>query len=208
MGLVRINDKIEQCLTISRRVDKSERTGVAVHRITTEHLHDPRWPPDAEGIARFFREHADVRNVIGRMPYNVIVLPDGSIEQALPLLESGPHARAWNRKMIAVAVSGDFSGNPVPGISPGPPTVAAYQSLTALCGILIWWLNATPDENLKGHDELPEGSSDPDKECPGEYLSMDDLRADVEEWIDSNLDVSADAVQRDRFLSGIPIIIT
>jgi hypothetical protein len=42
-----------------------------------------------------------------------------------------------------------------------------------------WLVQNLTVHRVAGHDELPEGSNDPDKRCPGAYLSRRDLRRDV-----------------------------
>ena len=76
---------------------------------------------------------------------------------------------------IGVALIGDFRQR--------PPTEAQRLAAVRLCADLAQELMLKP-EAIVGHDELKEGSSDPDKECPGRYLPLPELRDEVRRIID------------------------
>ena len=89
----------------------SDIIGVVVHRIgPVSGVHKgKRWPlSEAETIARFFQNFP----AIGKMPYTFVVLPNGDVEQALPLSYRAPGAINLNPNFIQVAVVGDFRKKP------------------------------------------------------------------------------------------------
>ncbi len=103
----------------------------------------------------------------GEIPYHFIVRTDGTIDQCLTLGDHAPHARRWNASGLAVALIGDFRSI--------APTPEQWDALTRFCG--LWVLYGL---KLYGHDELPGGSKDPSKACPGVMLNMDTLRIEAE----------------------------
>jgi len=106
----------------------------------------------------------------GRPPYHVHVFGDGRVEQVLPLTIRGSHARGFNWRSIGVAVIGNTDEREIGGVQ-------LYS--------LIWVLRVLRPLNkgltISGHTELPGATSDPNKRCPGKYLSMEWVRASVAE---------------------------
>jgi len=90
-----------------------------------------------------------------KMPYHYVVESDGSVIQTLPLDVIGPHAWKWNDRSIGVACVGDFRIH--------EPPKAQWYAAARLCRSLEMLYRA----DIWGHDELPEGSTDPQKVCPG-----------------------------------------
>jgi N-acetyl-anhydromuramyl-L-alanine amidase AmpD len=77
--------------------------------------------------------------------------------------------------MIAVAALGDFRSR--------APHMPQWAGLTLLCCHLAAKYRISP-LSVVGHDEIPGGSSDPDKQCPGRYLNMDFLRKSIDsDWL-------------------------
>ena len=111
----------------------------------------------------------------GETPYTVLILTDGSIEQALKFQDRGAHARRWNSVGVGVAVVGDFQR--------GAPTAEQWVSCVELGAALHAWGCAE-----KGHTELPGASRDPTKECPGRHFDMDALRYEILQHPFSRLD--------------------
>ena len=103
----------------------------------------------------------------GEMPYHFIIRKDGTIDQCLTLGDHAPHARRWNASGLAVALIGDFRKH--------APTPEQWDALKRFCG--LWVLYGL---KLYGHTELPGGSKDPSKSCPGNMLDMDELRREAE----------------------------
>jgi hypothetical protein len=91
----------------------------------------------------------------GKMPYHFVVEPDGKAVQCLPVGVMAPHAWKWNDRTVAVACSGDFRRH--------EPPQAQWYAAARLCRSLEMMYRA----DTWGHDELPDGSKDPEKQCPG-----------------------------------------
>ena len=122
---------------------------------------------DAVEIAKNFCEIPEAAKVTGKqMPYHLVVLKDGTIEQALELGDFGPHALAYNAKSIAVAWIGDFRKY--------EPTPEQWASGILLNGLFHGWGLV-----LSGHTELKMGTADPSKQCPGKFFNLHKLRIDA-----------------------------
>jgi len=93
-----------------------------------------------------------------KFPYHFGIDADGSVTQVLPLDRCGVHARKWNRETIAIACFGDFRHE--------QPPYEQWTAAAKLCRVLEHIKLGT---DVWGHDELKGGSSDPTKQCPGEY---------------------------------------
>lgn len=160
-----ITDRIDACRDgRERSVPLSERRYVVVHR--------SGMGANAKTISEGFQAPGEAGDATGRqMPYHIVIGRYGSVEQALRLTDHAPHALSWSRPGIAVAVAGD------PRVE--PPTRLQYEALVEVCVVLSGWLGGA--EVVRGHDELRDGSRDPARECPGRFLDMRKLRADVKE---------------------------
>ena len=102
----------------------------------------------------------------GQMPYHFVIRECGTVDQCLTLGDHAPHARRWNASGLAVAVIGDFRSI--------APTPEQWDALKSFCG--LWTLYGL---KVYGHDELPGGSKDPSKACPGKMLNMNSLRIEA-----------------------------
>ena len=96
---------------------------------------------------------------------------DGVIWQCLAVDDLGFHARQWSTPAIGVALIGDARKK--------APSHKQRNALVDLLALLSMGFGIDPFKVIKGHDELPRGSSDPNKRCPGSLLPMNPLRADV-----------------------------
>lgn len=154
-------DVIKQCDDGKPHVrDLAAIVTLAIHRIGLGN--------DPIEVCRRFREDPEVAKYTGaENPYTFYVGPAGEIWQALPISDIGRHARRWNVQAIGIGVMGDFRKQAAP--------VAQVAALDRLCFELITALDI-PADQVKGHDELPGGSSDASKQCPGKHLSMTQLR--------------------------------
>ena len=134
---------------------------IAVHRIGKS------LGEDAVTICRRFIDDPKVAKYTGgEVPYTFIISDEGTIWQCLPVSEIGAHARRWNAQALGVACIGDFRKHEMPPVQ--------HKKLIKLCAALQFGF---PNELVvKGHDELPGGSSDPDKRCPGDKLDMNEVR--------------------------------
>lgn len=165
--MLKITDQTKECddgILKIRDLDTVNR--VVIHRIAESlGLY-------AAAIAKSFKDTSTPTSAGsytgGEMPYTFVIGKDGHVEQALEIGEIGPHARMWNRVGIGVACIGDFRK--------APPTPEQYAALVDLCTLLGWWLGGI---NLVGHTDLKDASSDPKKECPGRFLSVQKLAVDV-----------------------------
>jgi hypothetical protein len=137
--------------------DLKDIKGIAIHRINVG--------SNARDIRDFFVEGEGGRYTGNQMPYTFVVSPFGVIEQALDLREVGPHARRWSVPMISIACIGDFRHH--------PPDTDQFYATKELCIDLCLYINKA---EIKGHDELPGGSSDPNKQCPGKMFGLSMLR--------------------------------
>lgn len=98
-----------------------------------------------------------------KLPYHIIVEP-GQAVQALPLSVKGYHAAVWNPRSIGIAFIGDFRTEKLP-ITQFREGVRATAAVLSALGLGV--------QALAKHDELPGGSSDPDKKCPGDLFPWD-----------------------------------
>lgn len=159
---------------------RSDINTVVVHRIEVSQ-EDPSYADTAGDVARFFAEHEIGKKATGgAMPYPILIAPDGSIVQTVPLERITPHARSHNKTGIGVGCLGDFRAR--------EPSPAQLRSLVLVCASLCRSFEVNFD-SVSGHDELTEASSDPDKECPGRAISMDELRRSVAEAMDNGAEL-------------------
>ena len=152
--------------------ERAQIRGIVVHRIQVSQ-EDPSYGDGPSEIMRFFREHPIGREATGgAMPYAIIIEPNGHVTQCVPLDRVAPHARAHNPTTVGVACVGDFRSV--------PPTEAQHRTLIEVCVALTGELGLSADD-IKGHDELAGASRDASKECPGRFLPLDAVRADVKQ---------------------------
>lgn len=110
----------------------------------------------ADIVAAFTGGVPEAAKATGRkMPYHYVVEADGTAVQCLPLDRAAPHAKTWNDCTLAIACVGDFRVH--------EPPQQQWYAAARLCRTLEMSFKA----DLWGHDELPWGSSDPEKKCPG-----------------------------------------
>ena len=133
-------------------------------------------------IARRLVDDPKITATGHELAYTFLVDPVGTWWQCLPLSDTGRHARRWNQQAVGVGVIGDFRKS--------KPPDAQLHSLVDGVVDLCMALKIDPQGQVKGseftpclagHDELPGGSKDPDKKCPGRYLPMEILRSDVDD---------------------------
>ena len=142
---------------------------IAVHRIGKS------LGEDAITICRRFTDDPEVAKYTGgEVPYGWIIGAGGIIWQCLPISEVGAHARRWNKQAVGVACIGDFRKHDMPGVQ--------YDSLIKLLAALQFGFPR--DLAIKGHDELPGASADPNKKCPGDKLSMSNVRQSVAAYLE------------------------
>jgi len=151
-------DATELCLDDDHPHRRGHPIGVGVHRFGIEGVHD------AAGAARFCRGEPSLGR---KMAYGRVIQPDGQVELALPDDRFGWNCLRHSRGLLAVALLGDFRRH--------PPTMAQWLALEDTCIDLMdrYWL---PVWSVRGHDEIPGGSNDPNRRCPGRHLPMDGLR--------------------------------
>jgi len=111
----------------------------------------------------------------GRVPYHILVRPDGATEQALPLTVQGAHARAYNGRSIAVALVGDCDK--------APPCEAQYLACVELAARI---LPINGGLRSVGHTDLPGASWDATKRCPGSHLDPAQIASDAARLLPSD----------------------
>lgn len=148
--------------------DISKLQKIIVHRIEEELGHD------APSLAKAFKDttkFAAGSYTGGEMPYTFVLCTNGVWEQALALGDIGPHAMRYNAEGVGLAIIGDFRHQ--------IPTAVQWVALVEFCVMLVGWRGQPVERCLFGHDELPGASSDPNKECPGKHIDMNELRNEV-----------------------------
>jgi hypothetical protein len=107
-----------------------------------------------DAIAIAFRFGNPASPTAGALPYHLLILKDGSVEQMLPLYTRGAHAIKANPFTIGLAVA-NAEGDPL--------TDAQKVALPFVFAALI------PLNQLSciAHDQVPGGSTDAKKICPG-----------------------------------------
>lgn len=118
---------------------------------------------------------------IGSLAYPLAVLADGTVEQGRPLSHCTPHSKRRNASGLAVVIVGNADLV--------PPTKEQWESAVELVAMLCRELardvsyTMSCDESghlcVEGHDEVPGGSSDPGKRCPGRFWPMREFRTQV-----------------------------
>jgi len=108
----------------------------------------------------------------GRFPYHYLIGKDGLVEQCLPTSFIGYAAKGLNECGIHIALIGDFRKH--------APTAEQVEALQELCRRLQ--LGFGRKLKVRGHTEEPGASVDPNKECPGRYLDVAELRQRLAEW--------------------------
>jgi len=167
MGL--IENKVKECFDgkIKERLTDDVKR-IIIHRIDIGET--------AEEVCKKFQEVEEVSKYTGKQnPYTFFIRRDGTIEQACPLIEITAHARRFNKQGIGVGVIGDFRKH--------KPTNQQIEALIYLCAILVTWKRKLI---VSGHDELFGATNDPNKECPGKYLNVHELRLEIKKKIEYN----------------------
>jgi N-acetyl-anhydromuramyl-L-alanine amidase AmpD len=164
---LRVVNRILECMSGARPPRPISRIStIMVHRISAE------LGENAVELAKAFRDqskYAAGSYTGGQIAYTFIVRKDGVCEQAIPLSDVGWHALRWSREAIGIGVIGDFHLS-------DQPTEAQWETLIKLCSALAYFIGAY---TLVGHTEVPGSTKDLNKRCPGQGLSMEDLRAHV-----------------------------
>jgi len=157
---LRVTNKIDECKDKTTRIlVRSKVRVLAVHRTIWE-------PGDAVGVCKRFQDPDDLGAYTGREnPYHFLIQPDAVAVQCIELSERGAHARRWNSSAIAVALMHDTLHSPLPH--------EMGVTLIKLCRLLCVWLGGVRGV-VYGHDELPAGSSNPNKRCPA--IDMENVR--------------------------------
>lgn len=157
--------------------------GAMVHRVGVDLKTGGEIGYDGETIARAFigaiPKFEAVAKVTGHQNAYTILIGgnlgleefDGVVWQALALDEVGYHGRRFSAPFIGIACIGDFRVSLPSKLQRN----SLVDILVELCGAFGW----DPYKKIKGHDEVPYASKDPNKECPGSLLAMNPLRDDV-----------------------------
>lgn len=97
-------------------------------------------------------------------PYHFLVLPDGMVQQLVPLKHAVPGAWKANRYAVQVALKGDFRKRQ--GSKPTLEQLAATDEIVAAIKMRHWGIK------VEGHTAKPLRSKDPLKKCPGKLLDV------------------------------------
>jgi hypothetical protein len=187
-----IVDVIEQCddKKPSDR-DPSQLRRIAIHRCGRDMRYGINLGGTAVEICAHYtgrnKKYPEVAKATGKeVPYTFMIGGDlgdpqwnGVVWQTLPIYDIGKHARRWSERCVGIGVIGDARIK--------PPSRKQRDALIDLCVELCLLFDIDPlgvDEDthlpyLVAHDELPGGSKDPDKLCPGDLLPMNEVRRDV-----------------------------
>lgn len=147
---------------------------VVDHRLSLANKTEGNPNPVDDRILNGFHVIEAFRNPLmgtgGRPPYHLLIKQDAlaTVDQMLPLAIKGAHASGVNWCSIAVAVAGNTDER---AILPQQyqRLIGINRLLAPLNGGLI----------IRGHDEIPGARKDDGKQCPGRFLSMDAIRAEV-----------------------------
>jgi N-acetyl-anhydromuramyl-L-alanine amidase AmpD len=120
----------------------------------------------AEDAAAFFSNNPESTG--GRMAYHFLVFEDGRVDQALTFEDMGQHTRGANHSSIGIAVIGDFRHV--------EPTI---QQRAALVDLLLSLCRQLRIRQIVSHDEVPGGSADAAKVCPGPKLGLAQIKKEV-----------------------------
>ena len=121
----------------------------------------------------------------GAIPYALLVKTDGGVDQLAEINDVTAHAGRWNYPSVGVAVVGDFRAI--------PPGIAQWKTCVTLAALFAGYGLAN-----RGHDELPGGSRDPGKKCPGVHFGIITLRTAAAMHEVAGLDeYNAEAVMRE-----------
>lgn len=189
--MLHVINKVHACWDGKYR-ERHVTSHIVIHRI------EPEIGNYAEDFAEEFKKTGKYEAgsyTGGQMPYHFLCFKDGRCEQALAIMDTGPHALVWSQRAIAVAMVGDFHLNDT-------PTAEQWATTVNLCAVLGWWMGAY---QLRGHTELPNASKDPKKRCPGSGVSLDDLRAAVAIRI-KDITPEYDRLAKDLVLGGRDIV--
>lgn len=170
----RIDNVIRQCVAgahFARRPLNIIDT-IMIHRIGPV-LGEVELPVTAPAavIARAFSIHPEWIGV-PLMPYHFIVPPrprvlhpddfPNIIEQAAPLEYRTPHAKAWNRRAVGIALVGDFRDT--------APEQWQRDAVAWICMRIMDVLRRRVQ--VVGHTATPDATSDPTKDCPGKCFPV------------------------------------
>lgn len=144
---------------------------LVVHRISLANVGIDDDDLDGPKLANAFATNEELKPTTGgRVPYHLLIKPDGLIEQMLPLSIRGTHAKGYNWRSWGVACVGDFRQRP-----PAGPQTRALTKLLARLVVL------TSDARIVGHTQLDGASADVNKICPGSYLLLPSIVKQVVE---------------------------
>jgi hypothetical protein len=181
LTIINVIDLVDDGKPAPRNFDQCDT--VAVHRCGKDLIYGIDLGDTAEEICAHFTgrndRYPDVAKATGgQLAYSLMIGGDlgdprwdGVIWQCLPVDDVGFHARRWSKPAIGVALIADPRKK--------PPSAKQRDALIDLLALLSVGFGFDPFKAIKGHDELPGGSGDPNKRCPGPLLPMNPLRADV-----------------------------
>ena len=173
----------EKSLEGYRHRDLVDIDTLVVHRCGKDLIYNHDFGDTAQEICDVFLgrvpKYAAVARAVGsKVPYSFIIGGnlgasqwDGVLWQCLPMHVIGPHARAWNSRGIGIGIIADPRKQ--------EPSEAQRATLVRLLALLCMGLRLDASVAIRSHDSLVEGSTDTRKRCPGDLLSMTEIRTDV-----------------------------
>lgn len=146
---------------------------IVIHRVGLNLKTGKHLGTTALEVGRAFIDDPEVAKWTGgEQPYHFYIDPDGTISQALALVDTGRHSRAFNSRAIAIAVICDARVE--------PPTDEQFDAAVRLSTCVAYHMGIKAGR-IRGHTELgARATSDPMKQCPGAKFNMKKLRGRVE----------------------------
>lgn len=147
-----VANRIPDCLLPKERrpLDTDAIRYLVVHRVSLAAVGIPDLELDGPKLVAWQRTQPGLT----RGCYHLLIKPGGEVEQMLPLSQRGAHSVGYNSRSIAVAIVGDFRDH-VPETAQFASLIKVGEALMPLCREMV------------AHSDLPGGSRDPKKVCPG-----------------------------------------
>ena len=126
-------------------------------------------PKTAQDLRDIFADKSLGTN--GKMPYSFVYNPDRRIVyQAHYVTTVTPHAKSQNVSGLGIAILRDLRSEAL--------NLQEYSTFVKFLAYLKFSINPKQTFIVKGHTDLPDSTSDPNKECPGQLLDCAQLDYD------------------------------
>lgn len=161
---------------------------IAIHRIWFDDWRYGEQHSAREICERFVSDPKIARYTGGELPYPFLVDAGGVVTQALTIGDIGKHAAVWNSEALGVGIIGDFRKHGIlhrqlDSVIELCAELCAAHGIQPLRTISVDLRNGKTATafGVSGHDELPGATHSPDKQCPGKYIGMNNLRFSIGE---------------------------